>query len=49
MVTSHLKGKGANKDAGQEDGILPEKGTLVRSVLEHFESCQFDRDLLVNG
>lgn len=26
-VISHFKGKGANKDAGQENGILPENGT----------------------
>lgn len=47
-VTSHLKGKGANKDTGQEDGILPENGTLMRSVIQYLESYQFDRDLLVN-
>lgn len=44
-VISHLKGKSANKDAGQEDRILPENGTLIGSVIEYLELCQFDREL----
>lgn len=38
-VISHLKGKSANEDAGQEDRILPENGTSIGSVIEHLESC----------
>lgn len=38
-VISHLKGKSANKDAGQEDRILSENGTSIRSVIEYLESC----------
>lgn len=37
-VILHLKGKSANKDAGQEDRILPENGTSIGSVIEYLES-----------